>query len=153
MRHIVLFVLLLSVSLVVPACGGDTGGQTGPPTKADIVALLRTLESSVTSGDLDAALATLVPIGSKTPEQMKPMLSKLLKTEGVTAASIAKAEAQGTAGPLLELWPERAAFWAKKAKVDIAECYGLKADPAEIGVHWDGSRLRFIRIDDLHKLP
>jgi hypothetical protein len=154
---------LVTISLVIltlAACGnssdgGGAGGDAKPtlgPDKASTIALLRTLEASVRAGDVVSAMATLYPLRPMTMEEAKKRLPMLIEKEGITQNAIDILALKATFGPLGELWPERGAYWAKKAKVDVKDCYGLKADPAEIAVHWSGMELRFIRIDDLHKL-
>ncbi len=153
MRRAMLFVLLLAMSLAVTACGGEEDrGPSDEGTKAGVIALLRRLESSVRSGDLDGALPLLVERKDKTPEQRKTSLLRLMKIEGVTPKAISRLEAKGRFGALQKLWPTKGPAWAKRAGVPIGECLGLRAGSAEVGVHWDGWQLRFMRINNLQTL-
>ncbi len=148
--------LMLSLAILTfTACGGDDPSGDGgggdvvvKPSKEAIVALLKSLEAANAAGDLDKAVTYLVPFGNLKSSD----IPKLLEREGVNTAAIDKLAEKGAFGPLAEIYPERGEYFAKKAGVALAECYALRADPAEIAVHFDGKQLRFIRIDDLHKL-
>jgi hypothetical protein len=142
----------LSLIAALCACGGPAAKEGAPtpvtPSKESVVARLRSFEAAARAGDLEGALTHLVPFGGVT----SAAIAKLVEVEGITSAAIDLLAAQATFGPLAEIYPERGAAFAKKAGVDLAQCYALRADPAEVAAHFDGTRLRFIRIDDLHKL-
>ena len=152
MRNLGPPMLALILGAALCACGGDSPSVPKGPSKADVVALLRTLEAAVSAGDIDAAMATLHPMPEeKMREATRAQLPELMAREGVRPKNIDRMAERGEFGPLETLWPELGPFWAQKAGADVKQCYGLKAGRAKVGVHWGKDGLTLIYVEALDK--
>lgn len=71
----------------------------------------------------------------------------------ISKAGVEKLATNPKWGKLEEVFgAKRAKAWTDRAKVPIADCYGLGMEPAEVGLYWDGTHFLIIRLDDVGKL-
>lgn len=144
---------LAALFLLATACGDDAAPR-GPatPTKAGLIEQLRAFEASIRSGDLQAAADRMARFPEVDRVRMRQALPSMAQREGLTPGNIDKLAAKGSFGPLLEVFPARGGSWAERIDLDPAACYAIKAGNAEVAAHWDGSRFRLFRVDDLDEI-
>lgn len=165
-------VLLVAAGLLFGACGGDEGTvpETGSgaesdappphdpgaiaavPNKAGLITVLRDMLAAIEAGDAAKALGYLAPPkGMKQEDGLKAVMTFVEKRE-ISAAGIDRLAAEGKFGFLDEVFKERGIAWAERADVDIAKCYGLALEDAQVAAFWTGDTFKVIRVDDVGKL-
>ena len=113
---------------------------------------LRELLAAIESGDLDEGATYLHPFPDMKPEDMKQALPGFVEKREISGPGIDVLAAKGTFGPLTEVFAERGTSWAGKVGADVAQCYALSYEGAEVAALWDGQRFLFLRLDDVGKL-
>jgi hypothetical protein len=136
--------------------GGEQPAEPAPapaakaaPTKADVIAVLRTVLPLLEQEKYDDAAAHFrMPKGAQAKA-----LSSLIRLNEISAAGIDHIEKHGKFGKADEVFkPERAAYFAKKMGADASKCYGLHLDSAEVVAEWDGNSLKLVRLNNVGKL-
>lgn len=140
--------LALLASLAVTACG-----QSGPPTKADVVSHLEGILAAIEAKDWDGAASHMLLNDKAPPKEKWPEVFPGFVTRNeISKAGIAILAEKGTFGPLSEVFEERGASWAERAGVPLDKCYGLGHEGAEVAVFASDDGLKLIRLDDVGKL-
>ena len=139
---------LTLASAFIVACGGG-GGQ---PTQEQLAKQLTELATALEGGDMDKAADHMMVPPGRSIDEMKPMLPKLLEKKEISSAGVKILLEKGKFGKLADVFPDNAGKRAERAGVKLEECYGLRLDPAEVMAHWDGSKFKLFRLDDVGKL-
>ena len=79
-------------------------------------------------------------------------MQKILEIKEISAKGIEVMAAKATWGKLADIAPDKGPRWAAKFDVPVEQCWGMVHESGEVGFHWDGKQLRFIRLDDVGKL-
>lgn len=155
-------VLLLAAGLLLVACGGQETSssdpapgpaeEASPPTKEALVGVLREMLAALQAGDTDAALRHLIPPSGMSAEAARKGVGRFLATKAISAAGIERLSAEGRFGSLEAVFGKGGEEWAKRAGVDIADCYAFKLEDAQVAAFWDGTTFKVIRVDDVGKL-
>ncbi len=125
---------------------------TSEPTQAQALDFVRKACTALEAKKYDeAATYFKIPEGVS-PDKVAKELGRMVEKQEVSSTGVEKLAKNPKWGKLEEVFGERAQRWAERAKVPLQECYGLGMEPAEVGLHWDGSRFLIIRLDDVGKL-
>jgi hypothetical protein len=125
----------------------------GEPTKAMAEQRLRDMLAALEAKDYKKAMTFMASAPGIPVEKMEESLARVLEIKELSAHGIDVLVAKGQWGKLEQVAPAKGPRWAARFEKPIGECYGLVLDSAEVGFHWDGKELRFIRLDDVGKLP
>jgi len=153
-------VLVLVAGLFFGACGADPEPATTPepgaaasaPDKEALVGVLRDLLAAIEAGDTEKAMAYLMFPEGMSAEKRRKAVGGFVEKREISAAGIERLAAEGNFGLLDDVFGEAGRAWAKRSGVDIATCYALKLDDAQVAAFWDGATLKLIRLDDVGKL-
>jgi len=153
-------ILLLVGGLLLVACGGQETSSTdpgpaeaaGPPTQEALVGVLRAMLVALEAGDTDGALRHILPPSGMTAEAVRKSVGRFLATKAISAAGIDRLSAEGRYGSLDAVFGKGGEGWAKRAGVDMADCYALALEDAQVAAFWDGTTFKVIRVDDVGKL-
>jgi len=127
--------------------------RAAEPTREQAIEHLKGLLAALEAKDYDKAATFFAMPPKATPEQLKATLPKVLELKELSAEGIEAIAEQGKWGKLTEVAGERGgARWATRFGVKPDECYALVSTPGEAAFHWDGTKLRMIRCDDIGKL-
>ena len=148
--------LMLAAAIVLSIWLGAAAGQAAEPTKEQGIAHLKGLLTALEAKDYAKAVTFFVTPSGATPEQLKEAMTALIEKSEISAEGIEVLAAQGKWSKLADVAKpetERAISWAKRAGVNLAECWALMGDKGgEAAFHFDGKSLKLIRCDDIGKL-
>jgi len=131
---------------------------TGAPTKEAGIQRLKDVLAALEAKDWDKTASYFAfPAGKDRPKDLGDKLGKLIELKEISAKGIEILEAKGKWGKLSEVFePERAARFAEKFGVPVADCWGFSVEGASanasVGFHWDGKELKLIRLNNVGKL-
>lgn len=140
------FLAILVLTLVF-GCGG--GGQ---PTKDQLISDLKAACQGLLDKDYDTAGKYFKMPEDAPKEKIEKQLSRMLEINEISLAGIDILEEKGKFGTLKEIFPEKAARWAERAKVAVEDCYAMRHEGAEVAAVWSEGRFELIRLDDVGKL-
>lgn len=124
----------------------------GEPTKEMAEKRLRDMLAALEAKDYKKAMTFMAAAPGIPADKMEESLAKILEIKEISAHGIDVLVQKGQWGKLEQVAPDKGARWAARFDKPIGECYGLVLDNAEVGFHWDGKELKFIRLDDVGKL-
>jgi len=160
------FFVATVVLVLLAGCGGRSSPGADPaaksadtsapaqaaPTKEAVVHLLGDLVAALEAGNHAKAVEYFQLFPGMSRAQAKAAMGTLLEKQEISAAGVEILAERGRFGPLLEIVPDRAEAWAKKAGVDPAKCVALVHEGAEVAVYAGAEGLLLIRCDDVGKL-
>jgi hypothetical protein len=148
--------MILAAAIMFSLWLGAPAAQAAEPTKEQGIAHLKGLLSALEAKDYAKAVTFFVTPPSATPEQIKEAMTALIEKSEISAEGIEVLAAEGKWSKLADVAKpetERAISWAKRAGVNLAECWALMGDKnGEAAFHFDGTSLKLIRCDDIGKL-
>ncbi len=146
-------VALLAVVMSFLACGGEEFViPLDPPTKDEVIEVLRKVADALEAKDYDLAAAHFIEYPNMTPEAMKTALAGFLEKREISKAGVEILAAKGKFGPLAEVFPEAGARWAEKAGVPLDNCWGISWGDAQVAVAKEAGDPLIFRLDDVGKL-
>ncbi|MBA3500305.1 MAG: hypothetical protein M4D80_26300 [Myxococcota bacterium] len=129
----------------------------GAPTKQAAIQHLRDVLAALEAKDWNKAVTYFAFPANERPRGAEAAFGKLIELKEISAKGIDVLAAKGKWGKLVEVFePEKAAHFADKFKVPLADCYGFSVESAtanaSVGFYWDGKELKLIRLNNVGKL-
>ena len=124
----------------------------GDPTKEMAEKRLREMLAALEAKDYKKAMTFMASSPNIPAEKLQEGLERILEIKEISAHGIDVLMAKGQWGKLETIAPDKGPRWAQKFDKPVGECWGIVFDNAEVGFHWDGKELKFIRLDDVGKL-
>ncbi len=144
--------LLLSALLLYSPDTARAQNQTAP-SKAQLIEQLETTYALLEKGDYPAASKYFILPPNFTPD----MLAAIIQRKELSLPGILVLEKGAKFGKASILFGnEKAAALAKRASVDVTQCYGFYHQTpqatAEVLALWQDGAFKFVRLDDVGKL-
>jgi len=174
MQNIFIYAMVLAaVLLLATACGdgespsedpGPASSAVAPPPDDDLTAIaavpdqgalvqvLRDLLVALEAEDGDKALTFFILPKAMTSDEGRETLLGFIEQGEISAAGIERLYKEGRFGFADDLFGERALSWIRRAEVDIAKCYGMVLENAEVGAFWDGQAFKLLRLNNVGRL-
>lgn len=146
-----LILLALTLALSLPAL--CTAQDQSSPNKALLIEQLKTTYALLEKGDYLAASKYFVLPAKFTPDMLEPFI----KRREISLAGILRLEKDARFGKASTLFgAEKAASLAKRAGVDVTQCYGFYHQTpeatGEVIALWQDGSFKIVRLDDVGKL-
>ncbi len=143
---LIFFPVLLALFVFGSRCSAQ-------PTKAQMIADLRTVFELLSKGDNMAAVAYFKGPETKSEEDLAHELNRIIANQELTMTGIEILEQHGNFGTLSEIFPERYQYWLERVGLTTAEgCYAMGFAGAEVAAYWNGKQFQVFRLDDIGQL-